>query len=85
MFGFLPDDFDGGVLEVWPENWPAVSLFMDCATQWRVSMSGAYGLDYQAVKAVMDIRGISGADAAAVFDDILILESAALNAMREGE
>ena len=48
-------------------------------------MSGVYGLDYQAVKVVMDIRGITGDEAASVFDDIQVLESAALSAMRESE
>ena len=35
--------------KVWPENWPAVELFLRCQTQWRVSQFGRVGLDYPAV------------------------------------
>ena len=34
------------VFEVWPENWPIVMMWIRVATQWRVSMNGAIGLDY---------------------------------------
>jgi hypothetical protein len=35
--------------EVWEENWEALSIFLRCQTQWRVSMSGLCGLDYTVV------------------------------------
>lgn len=38
--------------KVWPENWPAVELFLRCQTQWRVSQFGRVGLDYPAIMAV---------------------------------
>ncbi|MGN2393356.1 DUF1799 domain-containing protein, partial [Pelomicrobium sp. G1] len=77
-FGLPPDAFEGGAepetCEVWPENWPAVELFLGCATQWRVDgMSGAVlGLDYQGVEALMRIRRVR--DRAALFDDLQIME-----------
>lgn len=66
---------------MWPENWPAVELFLGCATQWRVDgMSGAVlGLDYQGVEALMRIRRVR--DRAALFDDLQIMERAALRAL----
>ncbi len=66
---------------MWPENWPAVELFLACATQWRVDgMSGAVlGLDYQGVEALMRIRRVR--DRAALFDDLQIMERAALRAL----
>lgn len=35
--------------EVWPENWPALQMFLRVQTQWRVGMNGLIGLDYGAV------------------------------------
>ena len=32
------------VFEVWPENWPAVELFMRCQTQWRTDNGKRVGL-----------------------------------------
>ena len=60
MFGFSEDDFseEEKTFGVWPCNWQAVQLFIALATQWRVGMSGATGLDYGAVVAVMDCHGI---------------------------
>lgn len=38
--------------QVWPENWPAVELFLRCQTQWRLGPYGRVGLDYPAVLAM---------------------------------
>ena len=32
------------VFDVWPENWPAVELFMRCQTQWRTDNGQRVGL-----------------------------------------
>jgi hypothetical protein len=32
------------VFDVWPENWPAVELFMRCQTQWRTDNGQRIGL-----------------------------------------
>jgi hypothetical protein len=32
---FDPEQNEPGHFEVWPENWPAVELFMRCQTQWH--------------------------------------------------
>tara|TARA_R110002049_G_scaffold30388_8_gene104230 strand:- start:96 stop:353 length:258 start_codon:yes stop_codon:yes gene_type:complete len=46
--------------EVWPENWPAVQVFVACATQWRRAGLEArrHGLDYTAVESVMRLLEI---------------------------
>lgn len=36
-------------LWVYPQNWPTLTLFLALTTQWRVSESGATGLDYAAI------------------------------------
>lgn len=44
---------------VLPENWPALQLFLSCATQWRYApLGGITGLDYQALAALMDMQQI---------------------------
>jgi hypothetical protein len=81
--GFTGDDVAACLdIEVWPDVWPALTLFIDVLTQWRMSMNGVTGLDYTALAAVMGIRGIADADRGALFDDIRIMESAALAHMR---
>lgn len=70
-------------VEVYPDNWPALWLFRDLATQWRVGMGGATGLDYAALPAVMDLRGVPQAERAELFDCLQVLEAEALAAWRE--
>lgn len=58
--------------EVWPENWPAVELFLRCQTQWRISSNGLAGLDYRAVLEVARLYGVQ--DLPTVFDDLQVME-----------
>ena len=48
------DEFDW--FDVWPENWDAVDVFMQCDTQWTVlvGFGGVHheGLDYRKVASV---------------------------------
>jgi hypothetical protein len=70
------------VVEVWPDNWPAVRLFVDLTTQWRVSMGVRIGVDYAAIIPVMTLRGIEESKRSALFDDIRVMEAAALESIR---
>lgn len=45
-------------------------------------MSGATGLDYNALPVVMRLNGVPVKDRGAVFEDIRIMEDAALDTMR---
>lgn len=47
-------------LGIWPENWPAVRLFVALSTQWRrAGMTGARtGLDYAAIAPTAALTGI---------------------------
>jgi hypothetical protein len=67
---------------VWEENWPSVTLFLELGTQWRI-ISGMnsnqwLGIDYQAVQAVLSIKGISKSKRVDLFADIQIMERQAL-------
>ncbi|ULJ64177.1 DUF1799 domain-containing protein [Wielerella bovis] len=82
-FGFKPEDFDNEAVEIWACNWEAVLLFGAVCTQWRVAFGGATGLDYAAVKAVMDMRDIARERQPEILCDIQIMELEALAVMRE--
>jgi len=69
--------------EVWYECRHALSLFLNCSTQWRHSMSGMTGLDYSAVLSLFDIYDIKQKKRIAMLDDIRALESGALQAFNE--
>lgn len=66
-------------MHVWSSNWPALGVFLACATQWRVAAGfGAMamlGLDYPAVEVVMRQRSVADP---AVFADVQVMEAAAL-------
>lgn len=68
--------------EVQPANWPAVTAFLACETQWRVAAGLAgliwLGLDYAAVDVVLRR---TGSDAA--FADLQLMEDAALEVFSE--
>ena len=67
---------------VFPDVWPSVGLFRDMNTQWRVGPGGIVGLDYKALDAVMKFRGITDDEISQRFDDIQVMELAAIEAIR---
>lgn len=66
--------------EVWACNWTAFQVFKAVMTQWRSGFSGFIGLDYTALKTIMDIHGIE--DQMQMLDDIAVMEIEALKIMR---
>lgn len=80
--GLTEEDFAQGV-EVWPENLQAFQVFSALGTQWRIGMGGATGLDYNAVPTVLRLQGVPRAEWPQLFEDLRVMESAALQAMRE--
>ena len=68
--------------EVWPDNWPAVEMFLRCQTQWRPTMSGVVGLDYTAVLAVFRLYEVE--DQQAVLEDLQVMEAAAVKILNKG-
>jgi hypothetical protein len=79
--GFREDDLEH--VEVWPENWPAFSLFTRVQTQWRLGPGGATGLDYLVVMRLLDRMSLSDTDYDLWFDDIRVMEGAAIEAMHQ--
>ncbi len=67
---------------VWRENWPALELFLAVSTQWRMGPKGVIGLDYVAVRAVMDWLSIDGAT---MFRDLQVMEREAVRLLQGGD
>ncbi len=69
--------------EVWPENWPALELFLALQTQWRhAGMAGLpTGLDYAAIEPALRLMGM--APSPQLFADLRVMEDAALVALHE--
>lgn len=82
MLGLTFEDLDDAT-EVWPDSVPATRLFCAMATQWRAGMSGATGLDYGVLPAVMELLGIAPDERPGVFEDVRVMESEALKVMHE--
>lgn len=70
-------------VEIWLESVPVYNLFVVMGTQWRVSMSGPYGLDYSALTALWPLIGIAENYRADAFSDLREMESAALEQMNK--
>jgi len=66
---------------VLPENWPALELFLACATQWRYKpMGGVSGLDATAIAAVMAMHQVPPAEQRDRLAEVQRLERGALEA-----
>jgi hypothetical protein len=76
------DDFD-----VWPDSLVAVELFCALGTQWRIlsGMGGVQwqGIDYQSIEGVLRLKAISPDDWPALFNDLRIMERAALEVLNK--
>lgn len=70
---------DTSDFEVWPENWIPLQVFSELSTQWRMGPGGPTGLDYGAVRWVMDLLKVK--KQYGVLRDIQVLESSALKTM----
>ena len=81
-FGLTVEDFEDEAVQIWPDTAAALALFSRLGTQWRIGMGGATGLDYTATLALLARQRLPQDEEDALFDDIRVMESAALAAMR---
>lgn len=70
-------------MDVWPENWPAIRLFLDFQTQWRMGPVGPVGLDYGVLFHEMDRMALPEDEYDDLLSSIRVIESAALREMRK--
>jgi hypothetical protein len=81
--GFAPEDYEGEVVEVWPENYRAFNLFCDLQTQWRIGVGGATGLDYGVLFHKMDRMRLGEEEYDQIERDIRVMEFEALSVMNK--
>jgi hypothetical protein len=65
------------VFEVWPENWPAVELFMRCQTQWRTDNGYRTGLIYSELIAIGSLYSVE--NLGRVVEDVQVIEAEILS------
>lgn len=70
-------------VEVWPENWPAFTIFVRIRTQWAVGFAGPTGLRYESLYPLLDREAADPEAWQQLFDDVRELESGALDAFAE--
>lgn len=85
MFGLKPEDMPPEIVEVWECVWPSFATFEAMATQWRVGMNGATGLEYATIPSVVEMLGYEKDQLKLIFQDIRFLENEALSIMRESQ
>lgn len=70
-------------VDVYPDNAMSAGIFGDLMTQWRIGPAGPTGIDYSAIEPVLRLRGVPRRDRPGMFEDISIMERAALKALQE--
>lgn len=74
---------------IWPENMPAVELFLRCSTQWRtgepsaVAPAGVCGLDYSAVLSLASLYLPASASMQTILEEVQTMERRALKLIYE--
>lgn len=83
MFGLSADDYtdEEQTVEVWPDCWQAFLIFQSMSTQWRSGVGGVTGFDYNVLPWLMKLHSIE--DEATAFNDIRVMERAALAKIHE--
>ena len=76
--GFEPEDYEGDVTEVWPENVPALQMFQRIGTRWVVGMGGVTGIRWEAIYPLMDRLNLTDEAWGALLADLEVMERAAL-------
>lgn len=81
--GFEPEDYWEDPVEVWPENWNVLALFVGLQTQWSVAIGmgggGRIGLRYEAVYPLLDrVADGDPKEWARLFADVQAMEQAVL-------
>jgi hypothetical protein len=79
--GLTETDIAPAPVEVWPDCWQAVQVWFAVQTQWRMGPAGPVGLDYNVLPWAMRLCGVKKTDRADVFEDVRVMERAALDEM----
>lgn len=74
--GLKPKHYREPNVDVWPENWPAIEMYVQYRTQWIQGPGGPTGLNYQVLFDHMDRQGIKDRDA--LMDAVRVIEDSVL-------
>nr|WP_255368600.1 DUF1799 domain-containing protein [Polaromonas sp. OV174] len=79
------EDYETEVLEVWPDNERALSLFRLVGTRWRIPPMGGVpiGLSWSDMYPLMDRLGLDADEWNGLHGDLMTMEAAALDTMQE--
>jgi Phage related hypothetical protein (DUF1799) len=83
-FGLTAADYPRPDVEIWPENATAFQVFCRLITQWRMGFRGPVALDYNVLPFVFRMARVSRDQWPQVFEQLRVMEDAALAAMNEG-
>ena len=63
------------MFEVYKENWLSITLFLDIQTQWRMDQGIIYGLDYNAVRWIFELKKDEIKKPLEILADLQVLEA----------
>tara|TARA_R100000988_G_C3999210_1_gene167798 strand:- start:1128 stop:1445 length:318 start_codon:yes stop_codon:yes gene_type:complete len=63
------------MFEVLEENWLSIVLFLDIQTQWRMDQGVIYGLDYNAIKWIFELKKDEIKKPLEILADLQVLEA----------
>lgn len=81
--GFTPEDYETDDFELWPENMQAINLFTTLQTQLIAGGAGPIGFNYTPYFTRMDRMKLTEQEYEWLFDDIRVIEAAAITAMNK--
>lgn len=70
-------------VEVWPEHWDCMEVASAMMSQMQVGFAGPVGWRYEALPVVFRLLGIGLKRQREMFDDLRVLESDVIHAMRD--
>lgn len=85
-WGLRAEDFaanSSDELDIWPDNWSAITAFINLGTQWRLGMRGPTGLVYASIEPTLRLCRIPKREWPDVFQAIRAMERDALDVVSE--
>jgi hypothetical protein len=83
LIGLTLEEATADSFEVWPDNWQSVIVYCSMRTQWNVGPAGAVGLNYASLGEVWRRLKVPPSDRDQAFQDLQVMEAAALKHMHE--
>uniref|UniRef100_UPI00333E75EE DUF1799 domain-containing protein n=1 Tax=Castellaniella defragrans TaxID=75697 RepID=UPI00333E75EE len=82
--GLKPKHYREPHVDVWPESWPAIDLYIRYRSQWIQGPGGPTGLNYAVLLADLDRSDVQDDDREQIMDGIRVIEDAVLEKVYEG-